>query len=450
MWKNKFHITPPYGLLNDPNGLIYWNKEYHFFYQWNPCSCEHKTKHWAHLKSKDLIQWETLKIALEPKDWFDKNGCYSGCAIDIDNEIYLFYTGNVKNNDIRESYQCLATSKDGINFIKKGPVIHNKDIPKEYTSHFRDPSVFVQDGIYKMLLGAQRVDLTGTIVLFVSSDLINWKFEKEILNGNFGFMSECPDFIIEDSKNALFFSPQGIKAQGNLYNNRYQSGYIIRNLEETNKNNFIELDRGFEFYAPQIFKDELNRNVLVGWMGMPEELEHPTVKSENWLHSLTLPRILEIKNNKIFQKPHTNLQKLRKEKITLKDVVLDKNLDLSKFNIFGETYELIIDINEINLEFKIDLRKNESEKTTFSYNSLNKIATLDREQSGMGYKGVRSCFLEKLEKIHIFMDRSSLEIFLNNGEEVFTGNIYPSKNSLGIEIKSKMLFNISKIEFFKI
>ncbi|MGL5089047.1 MAG: glycoside hydrolase family 32 protein, partial [Cetobacterium sp.] len=361
MWKNKFHITPPHGLLNDPNGLIYWKGEYHLFYQWNPNSCEHKTKHWAHLKSKDLISWETLPVALSPKDWFDKNGCYSGSAIEKDGILHIFYTGNVKNDGKRESYQCLAISKDGINFEKKGPVIHNKDIPKEYTRHFRDPKIFIKNGIYKMVLGAQRVNLTGTIVVFTSQDLITWSFEKEILDGDFGFMSECPDFIEDGENAALLFSPQGVEAMGDFYNNRYQSGYVIRELEEIHKNSFVELDRGFEFYAPQTFKDEFHKNVLIGWMGMPEELEHPTVKSENWIHSLTLPRTLEIKKDKIIQKPHINLQKLRKERVQLENIVVNKELDLSKFNISGETYELIINFEKIESEIKILLRKGKEE-----------------------------------------------------------------------------------------
>ena len=450
MWKNKFHISPPSGLLNDPNGLIFWNGEYHVFYQWNPFACEHGAKHWAHLKSTDMVNWQNLPIALSPTDWFDKNGCYSGSAIEKDNKLYLFYTGNVKNNDIRESYQCLAISIDGINFEKKGPVIHNKDIPKEYTKHFRDPKVFKKDGVYKMLLGAQRVDLTGTVIMFSSSNLIDWVFEKEIIKGEFGFMCECPDFIETGDSKALIFSPQGLKADGYLYNNRYQSGYIIRDLTEIEKNNFTELDRGFEFYAPQTFKDECNKNVLIGWMGMPEELDHPSIKEENWVHSLTLPRYLEIFENKILQTPHPNLKKLRKDKIVVENIEVKDYLNLLKYNILGDTYELIVHLDDnFSGDIEIDLRKGKNEKTTFSFDFEQKKASLNRDFSGSGYKGVRKCHLNKLKKIHIFVDRCSVEIFLNNGEEVFTGNIYPNKESLGIEIKAKILFTIPKIEFYK-
>ena len=193
MWKNKYHISPEFGLLNDPNGLIYWNNEYHVFYQLNPNGCEHKTKCWAHIKSKDFVNWEVLPIALKPEDWFDKDGCYSGSAIEKDGKLYLLYTGNVKNNGIREAYQCLAVSEDGINFEKKGPVIHDKDIPIGYTRHFRDPKISEKNGIYTMVIGAQRIDLTGTIVVFTSENLIVWNFEGEIIKNEFGYMCECQD-----------------------------------------------------------------------------------------------------------------------------------------------------------------------------------------------------------------------------------------------------------------
>ena len=207
MWKNKFHIEAEKGLVNDPNGLIFWKGEYHVFYQLNPKSCEHTFKNWAHIKSKDLINWEKLPIALAPTDWFDKDGCYSGSAIEKDGKLYLMYTGNVKNNGVRESYQCLAVSEDGISFKKLGPVIHNNDIPKGYTRHFRDPKLLRKNGKFYVVLGAQRENLTGTILLYSSKDLFTWKFEQEIIKGEFGYMCECPDYYEVNKQGVLIFSP---------------------------------------------------------------------------------------------------------------------------------------------------------------------------------------------------------------------------------------------------
>ncbi|MCF2626345.1 sucrose-6-phosphate hydrolase [Fusobacterium perfoetens] len=448
MWKNKFHIEAEKGLVNDPNGLIFWKGEYHVFYQLNPKSCEHTFKNWAHIKSKDLINWEKLPIALAPTDWFDKDGCYSGSAIEKDGKLYLMYTGNVKNNGVRESYQCLAVSEDGISFKKLGPVIHNNDIPKGYTRHFRDPKLLRKNGKFYVVLGAQRENLTGTILLYSSKDLFTWKFEQEIIKGEFGYMCECPDYYEVNKQGVLIFSPQGLTANGILYNNRYQSGYILRNIKETEKNNFIELDRGFEFYAPQSFIGKGGERIMFGWMGMPEELEHPSVE-EGWIHSLTLPRIIEIENNKLYQRPHTNLQKLRKNKITIENLEVNGKVNLEKFNIKGITYEIILKLEELNSDLILNIRAGENNKTVLKYEYKNKLFILDREKSGRGYKGIRKCVLDTLKEIRIFSDTSSIEVYLNNGEEVFTANIYPEKDAENIILEGNNI-KVEKIEFYEI
>ena len=448
MWKNKFHISPDKGLLNDPNGLIFYKNEYHVFYQYNPDDCEHKNKHWAHLKSKNLVDWKEFSIVLSPTDWFDKDGCYSGSAIEKDGKLYLMYTGNVKNKDIRESYQCLAVSEDGINFKKLGPVIHNDDIPEGYTRHFRDPKLFKKNGKFYVVLGAQRENLTGTILLYSSEDLFAWKFEQEIIKGEFGYMCECPDYYEVNRQGVLVFSPQGLIANGILYNNRYQSGYILRNIKETEKNNFIELDRGFEFYAPQSFIGKTEERIMFGWMGMPEELKHPSVE-EGWVHSLTLPRVIEIENNKIYQKPHTNLHQLRKNKIIVENLEVNGKVNLEKFNINGTTYEIILKLEKVNSDLTLNIRAGENNKTVLKYEYKNKLFVLDRENSGRGYKGIRKCVLEALKEIHIFSDTSCIEVYLNNGEEVFTANIYPEKDAENIILEGNNI-KIEQIEFYEI
>ena len=448
MWKNKFHIEAEKGLVNDPNGLIFWKGEYHVFYQLNPKSCEHTFKNWAHIKSKDLINWEKLPIALAPTDWFDKDGCYSGSAIEKDGKLYLMYTGNVKNNGVRESYQCLAVSEDGISFKKLGPVIHNNDIPEGYTRHFRDPKLLRKNGKFYVVLGTQRENLTGTILLYSSEDLFAWKFEQEIIKGEFGYMCECPDYYEVNRQGVLVFSPQGLIANGILYNNRYQSGYILRNIKETEKNNFIELDRGFEFYAPQSFIGKTEERIMFGWMGMPEELKHPSIE-EGWVHSLTLPRVIEIENDKIYQKPHTNLHQLRKNKIIVENLEVNGKVNLEKFNINGTTYEIILKLEEVNSDLTLNIRAGENNKTVLKYEYKNKLFVLDRENSGRGYKGIRKCVLETLKEIHIFSDTSCIEVYLNDGEEVFTANIYPEKDAENIILEGNNI-KIEQIEFYEI
>lgn len=463
-FRQKFHIEPKKGLINDPNGLIFYKGEYHFFYQHSPNGCNHLDKQWSHIKSKNLIDWEELPPAIQPTDYFDKNGCYSGSSIEKDGKLYLLYTGNVKENNIRTPYQVLAESEDGINFKKIALLL--KTYEEGYTAHFRDPKVYEENGEYNFVLGAQRENHTGTALRYSSKNLLDWEFEGELIHGeDFGYMVECPDLItLRDNKTLenrkiLLCSPQGIEPQGEKYNNRYQSGYIVG--EETLKESdfvfrkFIELDRGFEFYAPQTFQDEKGRTILVGWMGMPEEEEHPTVEG-GWIHCLTLPRELKLRGDKLYQFPLVEFEKLRKSETMYRDLKVEK--EFSNPEISGDTYELKIELKKIEENFSINLRVSEDEKerTTISYNYSENSLTLNRDFSGEGYRGERKVYLDRdlenggLKNLHIFMDSSSVEIFLNDGAEVFTARIYPDAQSKKIKIICEKEIEIEKLEFYSI
>lgn len=310
-WRQKYHIQGQVGLINDPNGFSQFKGKYHMFYQWNPLGTNHKNKTWAHTVSEDLIHWVEQPTALRPDTWYSKDGVYSGSGIVIDEKLYLFYTGNVKNEEgIRESYQCFAVSEDGVNFERWEPSIINQ--PEGYTRHIRDPKIWEKDGKYYAVLGIQSEKLEGKVVLYSSENINDWTFLGEIAGANrgplkeFGYMWECPDYFqLKDEKtgeiiDVLVASPQGLEPEGDLYNNKYQSGYFLGKLnyekpEFEINSKFNELDRGNDFYAPQSMEDNKGRRIMVGWMGIPEEEDFPTVKNE-WIHCLTLPR--EIKNKR--------------------------------------------------------------------------------------------------------------------------------------------------------
>ena len=90
--KPKLHFTAPYHWINDPNGLIYYKGNYHIFYQHFPYDNKWGTMHWGHAITKDFVNFEHLPIALYPSKDFDRNGCFSGSAIEIDGQLYLYYT----------------------------------------------------------------------------------------------------------------------------------------------------------------------------------------------------------------------------------------------------------------------------------------------------------------------------------------------------------------------
>nr|WP_263323719.1 sucrose-6-phosphate hydrolase [Neobacillus sp. Marseille-Q6967] len=445
-WRQSFHIQPVTGLLNDPNGFAYFNGEYHLFYQWFPLGPVHGLKHWYHTKSKDLVHWENVGLAVAPSNDYDSHGAYSGSAIEHDGQLFLLYTGNTRDeNWNRQPYQCVAVMSQSGSITKKDfPVIDN--VPSGYTDHFRDPKVWKQDGIFYAVIGAQRDNKTGCVVLYQSANLKDWQFVGELQTGleNFGYMWECPDYFELDKKGVLIFSPQGLKAEGDRYQNIYQSGYVIGEPLDIEKNElthgiFYELDRGFDFYAPQTIQDPKGKRILVGWMGLPE-IDYPTDKN-GWAHCLTLPRELMIKEGKIIQQPAAGLELLRGEKTEATKVLNDESAAFKDFE--GEVYELITDFSASTAEeFGIELRVGDNEKTVIKYDALEKKVIFDRTHSGQSfaekYGSIRKCELDtETISFRIFVDVSSVEVFVNDGEEVFTSRIFPGKESRGIRFFSR-------------
>ncbi|SIS42706.1 sucrose-6-phosphate hydrolase [Salimicrobium flavidum] len=414
-----YHIAPPVGLLNDPNGFIQWRGSYHLFYQWMPFRTGHGAKFWAQLTSQNLIDWNFEGPALAPDQWYDRTGCYSGSAVEKDGELILFYTGNVKNDKgERETYQCKVRSQDGVHFEKCGVQI---ELPEGFTAHFRDPKVWKMDNRWYMVIGAQTNENEGCIVLYESMDLETWIFKRIVASG-MGYMWECPDFFRLE-EDVLLFSPQGVEENEIDYRNMYQSGYIIGDFDEGFPvERFRELDRGFEFYAPQTMMDEKGRRLLIGWMGMPDGGEEyfPT-HDYHWIHQLTLPRELEQRGDIIVQKPPEELLELRRRKI-IEEKGGSWEGDLSR------NVEIVIsDISEaLNMNvYDYFFIACEKDKVVVRRPSI--------EGAGMEWRAAE--LDSPLEEIRMFIDRSSLEIFINGGETVFSSRMFldPSATDCRIE-----------------
>ena len=265
-----FHVAPPVGRLNDPNGLIEVGGTYHAFFQYTP---QHPRKlvYWGHATSADLTHWDYHAPAILPDTRQDRNGAYSGTAIEVGDHVELWYTGNYKDAETgeREATQCVVTTRDMVHFDKHVPPIIESQ-PRGYTAHFRDPQVWRDtDGSYRMLLGVQRENLTGAALLYRSTDLRAWECEGEMTfpdaSGafdSFGYMWECPNLVrLRDeesgcSRDVLIFCPQGITPEREGFENVFPCVAIVGELVGTEFRGadgcFEEVDRGTEFYAPQI------------------------------------------------------------------------------------------------------------------------------------------------------------------------------------------------------
>lgn len=323
----KYHLYPSKGLLNDPNGLIYFKGRYHVFYQWNPHACDHTYKVWGHFVSDNLITWQRAETALAPSlENLDSAGIYSGSAFVYDERLYVFYTGNVRDSAGHsvKSSQMWAVSDDGIHFEKLGELLPH---PEGFTKNVRDPMIWQgKNGHYFLILGAQHDDYSGDIIAYESTDFTHWRYRGSILGNQLpnarGYMLECPSFIEVDGKQVLMFSPQGLApdAKNHRYENIHNTGYVVGEFDETTAQfhvltEFLEVDKGLEFYAPQTLIAPDGRRIMWGWAGMmtPErEQSVPTIVKQQWVHVLSLPRELHVNaNNKLVQKPITEILDLK-------------------------------------------------------------------------------------------------------------------------------------------
>ncbi len=436
-----YHLAPYAGWLNDPNGLIYHDGLYHAFYQHHPFSAVWGTMHWGHATSEDMIHWQHQPIALAPGDEYDKDGCFSGSAVSYQGKLYLFYTGhiwlkNANDDSAIHQTQCVAVSNDGILFEKKGVVI---PAPEGFM-HFRDPKVWFQDGKWWMVVGARDALDQGQILLFSTTDLLNWNDEYQVLaktEDKNVYMWECPDFFPLGNHFITLFSPQGKKPQGYQFRNLYQNGYLVgqwspdQPYEITHQ--FSELDFGQDFYAPQTFLAKDGRRIAMAWMDMWES--HMPSQKHGWSGCFTLPRELALNDQgKIIANPIEELKTLRQDEKIIPSTILIKNTDI------------LISENATCCELELiwDLQNSSAEKfgfwigngIQFYVDNQNQKLTLSRHYPKYIISDSRCTELPKTKqlKIRAFIDKSSLEVFINNGEQTFSCRIYPQDSDYTLKL----------------
>lgn len=452
-WRLNYHLMPETGWLNDPNGAVQKDGVYHIYHQYVPEDATGGKTHWGHKTSTDLVHFTEEEIFMSPEMPFDRDGVYSGSAIVKDDQIHFFYTGNVKTlageyiHYGREQHTVHVVSDDGFNILKREVVIRHEDYPEGFTAHIRDPKVFEKNGQYYMILGARKTNNTGAMLTYHSTDLEKWEYIGNFIEGqeDEGFMFECPDFFQTEDTDVLIMSPQGIQPEGFQYQGQYQAGYLVGHVDwETiqfeAETDFKELDRGFDFYAPQSFTDDSGNQILWGWMGMADsspEFINPTVKN-GWQHALTLPRVLSVEAGELKQRPHPAYKILRKNKLKGQVEVTAEPFE----ELTGEVYELKISFLEELTNFTMMLRQD----TKVIYQDG--ILTLTHGYSGFGRRK-RQIQLTHLDELRIFSDTSSLEFFINDGEYVMTSRIYPDKEADRISLLADSPISYQKWDLVK-
>lgn len=434
-WRPLLHVAPPFGWLNDPNGLCQYRGTYHAFYQFAPFQADCGLKFWGHCTSSDLLHWQFQGAPLMPDEPFDCHGVYSGSALVEDGKMYLYYTGNVKKsgdydyvNDGRESSTVLAVSEDGFCFEGKELLMTNADYPADITLHVRDPKVWKQDGVYYMVQGARTKDNVGVVLIFSSEDKRNWHYIGRIEpKEKFGYMWECPDLFELDGQTVLCVSPQGVEQDGLKYANKYQSGICLLDGDfrgRTKPGAFRELDGGFDFYAPQSFQAEDGRRILIGWMGMADDGSYTNKTVLNgWQNTLTLPRELSLEDGIVCQNPVRELDGWWNEEISFKNTFQGKTDTCFELDLHPEGGDV-----RVTLFGGLMLRYLSKEK-------IFRMEFTDREL-GCG-RTMRGREMELLTDMRIVADVSCVEVFLNGGRDVFSTRCYPKEGQCEAEAEMK-------------
>lgn len=421
------HITGERGWINDPNGLVVFNGEYHVFFQYYPHDTKWGPMHWGHVKSKDLQHWEYLPTALYPDE---KEMCFSGSAIVWQDRLWLMYTGHTENEggDTVVEQQCLASSTDGVFFKKHGVVIGKDLLPTDYLiKDFRDPKVFRHGELFYCIVAAKHRTGKGRILLFTSKDLFKWEFLNDVfgVDGQ-GTMTECPDYnpAVQMIAYSQQFAPQCGIEHCNVHSTYYCFGGFDRNGEFVSDGEHSIVDYGFDFYAPQTFETE---PIMIAWLNMWDR-DNPS-EQYGFSGQLTIARRLSRRDGRLYQVP------------VFEGIQVAEKCNFTHLNDTFTVGKITLDLQGLNgLSIKLR-RKGESYASfdlqdgqwVFNRSKCGKqIAVSETDEDSVN--GIRRMPVVGGEKTHIEIvsDLYSLEIFADG--LAMSSLVYPSHDADGLEI----------------
>lgn len=399
-YRPQAHFAAPLGWINDPNGLIYFKGKYHLFYQYNPYSAVWDTMHWGHATSTNLVDWENQPVALAPDRPYDRNGVFSGSAIVHDGMLYLMYTGHIINNDgtIIEN-QNIAFSEDGIHFEKyiDNPVIDTIDLPVGASAKdFRDPKIIKHDNKYYVVIASSMKNIAGQILMYESEDLIHWTYKSVVLTGipELGQIAECPDLFSLGNRDGLVFSAIGVK--NDVHNVFIALGKFDWESGQFEVEEIQPLDISNDFYAPQSFEYKGHR-IMIPWLRSAEDTDFLANHKQFWNGQMGSPRILQLdEHNHLIQIPYVPAGAIQHTVIDNTPVQVDTATSF----VLTEGF-----------------RTGQSLSFTSESGAILVAQTDDQLQLVIDHNGQKRQFVftsEPQEMVHIILDRSSFEIFVNS------------------------------------
>ena len=426
-YRPSYHILPPCGWINDPNGFCFYQGEYHLFCQFNPYSAEWANMHWGHWTSKDLLHWNWHGVALAPDQPYDQSGCFSGHAIADGDVLYLLYTGVKTGEDgLEYQQQCLARSDDGFNFVKSenNPVVPTALQPEgSMAADFRDPKVFRHGEGFRIMV-ASRGPSGGDYLFYDSADLEHWTFAKKHIEG-LGTMLECPDYFTLDGHTVTVASVMNMPPDGLRYPNAQP---VVSMLDvETRGPVCVSIDYGFDFYAPQSVQTTDGRRVMIGWLRSWGDDFPPRYLGHGWNNMMTIPRELRIENGVLVQYPLRELESLRANERAFSGSSLTakhsaKHLCLHMAESEGEAFKI-----EYDVEFQV-LR---TDRSIAGY-PMGKNGTPEEKPYREAILPLKDGKLD----LRIFLDTSSIEVFAADGTVSMSALFFPRGSADRLSVSS--------------
>ena len=465
----KFHVTGGIGWINDPNGIAPYKGEYHLFFQYYPYDTKWGPMHWGHVKTRDFIRWERLPAALAPDADYDRDGCFSGSAVELpDGRHLLMYTGvravRRRNGKIEEfQTQCVAIG-DGVDYEKLdcNPVIDASLIPEGGSvNDFRDPKIWREGDRFFAAIGNRCADGSGTILIYRSEDAVHWEYVNVLsaCHNQYGRMWECPDLFELDGKDVLLVSPQEMAAIGLEFHPGNANVCLIGHYDRENFHLMRErvqaIDYGLDFYAPQTLLTEDGRRVMIAWM---QNWETSSCKPQElrFMGQMTLPRELSIRGGRLYQTPVRELEQYRGVKIDYYNVLI--NGETSLRGITGRYLDMTVTVRPGNESspykwFRLYVARDGEHFTMIRFRPDTSTIKVDRTHSGFPHDivNIREFPVRTHNgelKLRVVMDRYCLELFVNDGESAASFVLYTPEEAGAVSFSSEgaVLLDVEKFD----
>lgn len=399
-----FHFRAPAQWMNDPNGPIYHEGWYHLFYQHNPYGDQWNHMHWGHARSRDLVTWEHLPIALWPSLEAGEDHVFSGSTfLDGGAKPVIFYT-SIGGQRRPEQWMATPDDQDLLKWSKSpsNPVVSDEEIDE-----WRDPYLFTEDGQTYMLVGGGQAG-KGVIALYsaTNADLTGWRFERVILHHEAVPNLECPNIVKIGSRWVLLVSLNG-------YVEWFSGAFDpASGVFKSEKNGIVAGGS----YASQLLQDKDGHPIHLAWVN--------TNKHKGWNGWITLPSVLGLtQDGELTRKPIRALERLRGAEEVWEDMAIEGEvmLDLNA----GAQLEIFADI-EVRSAREIRLRVLTTQEIAFDVEA----GTL----SLPGRAPIPMALEEGRLALRIFVDHAALDVYSEDGKvtECATLESSPEEQALSI------------------